>query len=239
MRISFTLGILCAALPLFTLASGCRSGDGGGRKTVQVESQVPLGTYDQGKLQQASGEYLKAVASYRQAIACSPDPLERDLAKIGAAECLLALKKYPAALAALEPLPLQVVLETDALKLALAGESLLHQNRYEEAEVYLEIALNSLDLESFAQTAQEGSLTSAPAWVAPAAANLGCACLKNDKPEEAMVMYQFSAMMYRANGNTIEANKSEGMYNDLASVIRQYAPHKPIPVVKGGHPGKF
>lgn len=231
-------GKLLLVLLLLIPGVGCQA-IGKSHKSVQVESEVPLGTYSQAKLFQESGDYLKAVAGYRQVMACSPDTLEREKAKIGAAECLMELKKYPAALASLEPLPLQVKMETDAVKLALAGETLLHQCRYEEAEVYLEIALNSLHLEDYANQAQAGNLPSAPRWIAPAAANLGCACLKNDKPEEAMVMYQFSALMYRASGDTMAAEKSQRMYNDLADVIRLYAPHKPIPVVKGLPAGRF
>ncbi|MDO4584937.1 MAG: tetratricopeptide repeat protein [Planctomycetia bacterium] len=233
-----TTGRLLLVLLLLIPGVGCHA-VAKGKKTVEVESEIPLGTYRQARLFHDSGDYLKAVAGYRQVIACSPDPLERENAKIGAAECLMELKKYPAALATLEPLPLQVKLETDAVKLALAGETLLHQHRYEEAEVYLEIALNSLNLEDYTIQAQTGNLTSAPKWMAPAAANLGCACLKNDKPEEAMVMYQFSALIYRASGNSMAADKSQKMYNDLADVIRLYAPHKPIPVVKGTHAGRF
>ncbi|MDO4549997.1 MAG: hypothetical protein Q4C96_01955 [Planctomycetia bacterium] len=208
-------------------------------KPIKVEPEIALGTFGQAKLDQESGNYLKAVAGYREVISCSPDPLERDRAKIAAAECLMEMKKYPAALAALEPLPLQVNTEMDALKLALAGETLLYQHRNEEAEVYLEIALNSLDLEDSVTQIQAGNVEVLPKWAAPAAANLGCACLKNDKPEEAMVMYQFAAMIYRAAGNSLAADKNQRMYDDLANVIRLYAPHKPVPVVKGFHAGRF
>ncbi|MDR2168889.1 MAG: hypothetical protein LBP59_01960, partial [Planctomycetaceae bacterium] len=56
---------------------------------------------------------------------------------------------------------------------------------------------------------------------------------KNDKPEYALVMYQFASYIYNKRGDHILATRSMRMYDDLVSVIRQYEPFKPIPVAKG------
>lgn len=229
---------MLSVLSLLAFASGCHSLHVK-KQAVLVESEVPVDNMEMARHLQRSGDYLRAVMQYRQVIDCTHDPYVRDLAKIGAAECLMKSNQIPAALVALEPLPLQVRGETEGRKLALAGEILLRQKRDEEAKAYLEIALNSVDLEGFAQQAQCGQLASVEGWIPNAAANLGCACVQLDQPEHAMVMYQFAAMMYKVRGDHMAAQKAQGMYDDLAGVLRQYAPFKPVPVVKGFPAGRL
>lgn len=236
---AFSMMLLLAAL-----STGCQTSifHNKGKKTMPVmaRTETVVDHFQKAKLLQESGDYMGALVEYRQVSACSNDPVQRDLAKIGAAECLLKTNKYPAALVALEPLPLTVSTEVDARRLALAGEILLRQHRHEEAKAYLEIALNAVDLETYAEKAQcdDPSLDVA-AWIPSAAANLGCACVKLDQPEHGMVMYQFAAMMYRARGEQMSATKAQRMYDDLAEVLRQYAPFKPVPVVKGFPAGRM
>ncbi|MDR1959661.1 MAG: hypothetical protein LBQ54_11575 [Planctomycetaceae bacterium] len=206
---------------------------------VKVKTDTPMGLLEHAGLLQKMGDYLPAVAKYREVMVCSQDPLEIDLAKIGAAECLLKEKKYPAALVALEPLPLDISTETDTKKLVLAGEILLRQRRYAEAKAYLEIAMNSLDLETLLNRSKSEEMPGLENWIPAAAANLGCAYLKNDEPEHALVMYQFAAHLYRARGDRIQSQKSQRIHDDLAMVIQQYAPYKPVPVVKEIHAGRM
>jgi tetratricopeptide (TPR) repeat protein len=212
-------------------------------KTVSVETSTPMNKLERALLLQKSGDYLAAVIAYREVISCSSNKNEIDSAKIGAAECLISVKKFPAALEILEPLSLDVVTESNMKKLALAGEILLHIGRYKEAELYLEFAVGSLDLESLRDQVHSGSdsdtVFEPDSWLPAAIANLGCAYLKNDKPEYAMPMYQFASCLYRRSGNQVLAERSQRMYDDLVSVMRQYAPFKPVPVAKGLAPGRM
>lgn len=239
-----TLTVFCMMCVLSASCVGCQTAvfHNKAKKSLPVMAQTEtvVDHFQKAKLLQESGDYMAALVEYRQVSACSNDPRERDLAKIGAAECLLKTNKYPAALVALEPLPLTVSTEFDARRLALAGEILLRQHRNEEAKAYLEIALNSVDLETYAEQAQcNDAEFVVAAWIPSAAANLGCACVKLDQPEHGMVMYQFAAMMYRVRGEQMAAVKAQRMYDDLAEVIRQYAPFKPVPVVKGFPAGRM
>ncbi|MDR0705519.1 MAG: tetratricopeptide repeat protein [Planctomycetaceae bacterium] len=220
-------------------------------KTVSVETSTPMSKLERAMLLQNSGDYLSAVIAYREVISHSRNKNEIDSAKIGAAECLISLKKFPAALEILEPLSLDIVTEINMKKLALAGEILLHIGRYKEAEMYLEFSVGSLDLESLLDQVHFGSnpnpnphsnsdtVFEPDSWIPAAIANLGCAYLKNDKPEYAMPMYQFASCLYRRSGNQVLAERSQRMYDDLVSVMRQYAPFKPVPVAKGFSPGRM
>jgi tetratricopeptide (TPR) repeat protein len=208
-------------------------------KVVRVETATPMNKLERALLLQKSGDYLAAVIAYREVISCSRNKNEIDSAKIGAAECLVSVKKFPAALEILEPLSLDVVTESNMKKFALAGEILLHIGRYKEAELYLEFAVGSLDLESFLDQVHSDAVFEPDSWIPAAVANLGCAYLKNDKPEYAMPMYQFASCLYHRSGNPILAERSQRMYDDLVSVMRQYAPFKPVPVAKGFSPGRM
>ncbi|MDR2642831.1 MAG: hypothetical protein LBC74_08550 [Planctomycetaceae bacterium] len=234
---------------------------------IRVTSESPLRKLDRARLLQQSGNYLDALVKYRDIIAASHDRNEVALAKIGGAECLLKIKKFPAALSILEPLPLDIATQTDVRKLALAGEILLHIGRSKEAEIYLEIAVGSLELESMldrnpnntapiretlqTEVAGAGNNTNTKigvddvgvdveieSWIPAMIVNLGCAYLKNDKPEHALIMYQFASYVYQKNGDHILAVRSMRMYDDLVSVIRQYEPFKPIPIAKGFSSGR-
>jgi tetratricopeptide (TPR) repeat protein len=210
-------------------------------KPISVETSTPMNKLERALLLQNSGDYLAAVIAYREVISCSRNKYEIDSAKTGAAECLIRIKKFPAALEILEPLSLDVITESNMRKLAIAGEILLHMGRFKEAEMYLEFAVGSLDLESFLEQAHSdsGNVFEPAAWIPAAAANLGCAYLKNDKPEYAMMMYQFASCLYRRSGNQVLAERSQRMYDDLVSVMRQYAPFKPVPVAQGFVPGRL
>ncbi|MDR2116803.1 MAG: hypothetical protein LBP87_10540 [Planctomycetaceae bacterium] len=208
-------------------------------KSVSVETSTPMNKLERALLLQKQGDYLAAVIAYREVISCSRNRNEIDSAKIGAAECLIGIKKFPAALEILEPLSLDVVTESNMRKLALAGEILLHIGRFKEAEMYLEFAVGSLDLESLFDQVHADVVFELSSWIPAATANLGCAYLKNDKPEYAMMMYQFASCLYRRSGDQVLAERSQRMYDDLALVMRQYAPFKPIPVAKGFVPGRM
>jgi hypothetical protein len=78
-----------------------------------------------------------------------------------------------------------------------------------------------------------------PAWLAGCCANLGCAYLKNDKPEKALVMYQFAAHLSRQRGKHIAAERAQRVCDELNAVLRQYAPNKPHPVTQRFRPGMY
>ncbi|MDR1140960.1 MAG: hypothetical protein LBL62_04650, partial [Planctomycetaceae bacterium] len=208
-------------------------------KPIRVETETPMNKLENALLLQNSGDYLAAVIAYREVISCSRNKNEVDLAKVGAAECLIRIKKFPAALEILEPLSLDSVTENNMKKIALAGEILLHIGRFKEAEMYLEFAVGSLDLEMLLEQAHSDAVFEPDIWIPAAVANLGCAYLKNDKPEYAMMMYQFASCLYCRCGNQVLAERSQRMYDDLVSVMRQYAPFKPVPVAKGFPPGRM
>ncbi|MDR1485233.1 MAG: hypothetical protein LBT09_10475 [Planctomycetaceae bacterium] len=243
---------------------------------VRVTSETALSKLERASLLQRSADYLGALVKYREVIACSRNRNEIALAKIGGAECLIKIKKFPAALSILEPIPLDISVETDVHQLALAGEILLHIGRSAEAEIYLEIAVGSLELESMLDQTNVASIRGTiqnkfangngngnvneninvnvnagvgvddnidfnvemEPWISAMIVNLGCAYLKNDKPEHALVMYQFASYLYQKNGDHILAARAMRMHDDLVSVIRQYEPFKPIPIAKGFSSGR-
>ncbi|MDR1480618.1 MAG: hypothetical protein LBJ00_16950 [Planctomycetaceae bacterium] len=223
---------------------------------VRVTSELPLRKLERAQLLQQSGDYLDALVKYREVIASCRDRNEVAIAKIGGAECLLKIKKFPAALSILEPVPLNVTEENDVRKLALVGEILLNMERSKEAEIYLEIAVGSLELESMigenVPVLNNGGTKNRmvgvganidmgvdiEAWIPAMVINLGCAYLKNDKPEYALVMYQFASHLYQEKGDQILAARSMRMHDDLVTVIRQYEPFKPIPITKGFSSGR-
>ncbi|MDR1924958.1 MAG: hypothetical protein LBQ66_11355 [Planctomycetaceae bacterium] len=220
---------------------------------VKVTTESPMSKLERAELLLQSANCLDALIKYREVMACSRDSSEIDRAKLGGAACLLRVKKYPAALAILEPLPLDVRGEADIRKLGLAGEILIYSGRPQDAEVYLEIAVGALDLESLLEqlrTAHQNKKQNADhdneqfeiaeidSWIPAMVANLGCAYLKNDKPEHALIMYQFASEIYKQRGEMILAERSLRMYDDIASIMRQYAPYKPIPVANIFSSGK-
>jgi tetratricopeptide (TPR) repeat protein len=81
-------------------------------------------------------------------------------------------------------------------------------------------------------------ITPLPCWMAGACANLGCAYLKNDKPEKAAILYEYAAVVFRMQGNHVAAERAQRVSDDLNAVLRQYAPYKPPPVTQGFPPGR-
>lgn len=77
-----------------------------------------------------------------------------------------------------------------------------------------------------------------PPWMAGCCANLGCAYLKNDKPEKAAIMYGCAAQLFRAEGDRIQAERAQRVSDDLCAVLRQYGPFKPPPLTQRLPPGK-
>jgi tetratricopeptide (TPR) repeat protein len=144
---------------------------------VNIKTSTPVSKLEQAALLQKTGNDLEAVMLYREAILCSRNRNEVDLAKIGAAECLIKSKKFPAALAVLEPLSAEIITENEMRKLALAGEILLHLGRTKEAEACLEAALGVLDLETLLDQVHSEDALEFDAWIPAATANLGCAIL--------------------------------------------------------------
>jgi tetratricopeptide (TPR) repeat protein len=109
----------------------------GKRKPVVDTAPAELCRLDRARLLQRKKNYYEAIICYREILDTSKDRCESDMAKIGLGQCLIATAKYAAALKALEPLPLEVHSDLDAQKLAVAGEVLLCQRRWEEAETHL------------------------------------------------------------------------------------------------------
>ncbi|GEM_PF-6045013 len=83
----------------------------------------------------------------------------------------------------------------------------------------------------------DGAVAAWPAWMAGCCANLGCAYLKNDKPEKAAVLYAFAAQQFRIQGDRIAAERAQRVCDDLNAVLRQYAPFKPFPLTERLPPG--
>lgn len=78
-----------------------------------------------------------------------------------------------------------------------------------------------------------------PPWLPACCANLGCAYLKNDKPEKAAAMYEFASHLSRQSGDHIAAERAQRVCDDLNSVLRQYAPYKPHPITQRFPPGRY
>lgn len=273
----------------------------GGRDSGGLAADPSLSTLNRAELLYAQGQYMDAVIEFRLVTDRAGDDWEREQARIGAAKSLIKLHRLPAAMAALGQLPVEPASETDANKLALAGEIYLRQRRFKEAEPCLELALDGGPLEAaLAQLgrksdkgdaklaeatvkqashrtveqlpelnaapelippgivmdgpygpdptlpnampmefAPDGAVGSWPSWMPACCANLGMAYLENDKPEQAAILYDFAAHLFRARGDHIASERAQRVSDDLQAVLRQYAPYKPPPLSRRLPPGKF
>ncbi|MDZ7615681.1 MAG: hypothetical protein U1E05_01680, partial [Patescibacteria group bacterium] len=129
------------------LNAGCSTirplaGKGAGKDAGSLATDPRLSTLNRAELLYAQGQYMDAVIEYRLVIDRAADAWERDQAQVGAAKSLIKLHRMAAAMAALGQLPIEPASETDAHKLALAGEIYLRQRRFKEAEPCLELALD-------------------------------------------------------------------------------------------------
>ena len=277
-----------------------------GKPANTLADDPVLGSLERAELLRRQGNYLDATVEYRKVLESSQDRWEREQARIGGALALIKLHRLPAAMATLGPLPATPQGETDSHKLAIAGEIYLRHGRSEEAEVCLELAVDSYPLETFLAKSQgkvqpevhakhdqkvplvtpagynqpaqmisddlspeiippgvivgepdagmmEGELPGLahpdglpmmagdlqpPSWLGGCCANLGCAYLRNDKPEKAIALYAFAAEVFRMQNNRIAAEKAQRASDDLIDVLRQYAPYKPAPLSRHLPPGK-
>ncbi|MDR1491415.1 MAG: tetratricopeptide repeat protein [Planctomycetaceae bacterium] len=216
-----------------------------GKKDVADTSSTNLTPLDRAKFLQEKKEYPDAIAQYKAVLETKIDAASREQAKIGLSQCLTAIAHYAAALKALEPLPLDVRCDTDAQKLAVAGEILLRQRRESEAVVYLEIAAGSIDLESVtaslssSDNSDNDNDAAFPDWLPAAAANLASAYTKTDKPQSAVVMYEFAEKLYLRRRQYRQAEQCRQMYDDLYLVMKNYVPFQPAPVAYGLPAGRY
>jgi tetratricopeptide (TPR) repeat protein len=192
---------------------------------------------------QEKKEYKDAIVLYKAALEKESEPAKREQTKVYLAQCLMAMTHYAAALQALEPLPLEIHCDTDAMKLAVAGEILLRQRRENEAVVYLEIAVGSQHLERLTQPLatvpnRPADESAFPDWLPAAAANLACAYTKIDKPQNAAIMYEFASKLYQQRYQYQQAEQCRRMYDDLCLVMN-YVPSRPTPVADGLSPGRY
>ncbi|MDZ7620768.1 MAG: hypothetical protein U1E05_27510, partial [Patescibacteria group bacterium] len=84
-----------------------------------------------------------------------------------------------------------------------------------------------------------GGPDSWPSWMPACCANLGMAYLENDKPEQAAILYDFAAHLFRMRGDHVASQRAQRISDDLQAVLRQYAPYKPPPLSRRLPPGKF
>lgn len=154
----------CLLTLVVLLGVGCSLADPLRKRSSEgVAANPSLAGLDRAALLYAQGDFIAASIEYRTLADCSKDPWQREEGRIGTAKSLLKLHRYPAALTALGTLPANPVSETDARKLAVAGEIYLRQRRTLEAESCLELALDACPLEA--------ALTRAGGPAAPHAGN--------------------------------------------------------------------
>ncbi len=181
------------------------------------------------KFLQHQGRHQEAVIEYRKIMDAAASKSQYQQAQIGIARCLIKIRKYPAAMATLKPLPITPESDLDREVLAIAGEILLRIQEYMEAESILEIALGgieSLEVKDLLQAAQ-GDITPASdvlSWEAACCGNLGHAYLKNEKLEKAVVLYRHAGELFALQGQSISAGKAKKMADDLGTLIRSYSP---------------
>ncbi len=126
-----------------------------------------LSSLERAELLFSQGDYVAAAMEYRKVVECPADEWQREEARIGAAKSLVELKKFPAAIVALGPLPTAPASSIDARKLAVAGEVYLRENRTKEAESCLELALDACPLEMLlARCTKNGNPQGADAVIA-------------------------------------------------------------------------
>ncbi|MDR1382664.1 MAG: tetratricopeptide repeat protein [Planctomycetaceae bacterium] len=212
-----------------------------GKKDIADTSLTNIPPFDRARLLQEKKEYNDAVALYKAVLETEKTPEIREQVKVFLAQCLTAMTHYAAALKVLEPLPLEIYCDTDAQKLAVAGEILLRQRRENEAVVYLEIAVGSQDLEALTKPIPDGSAENIvfPDWLPAASANLACAYIQSDKPQNAGVLYEFAAKLYQQRYQYRQAEQCRRMCDDLCLVMKNYVPFQPAPVANGLPAGKY
>jgi tetratricopeptide (TPR) repeat protein len=132
------------------------------------------------------GRWKDAFIAYRSALANPADQPTAEEARLGAARCLIAMGKPPAALVLLSPLPDKPASDWDRRRLALAAQAMMRQGIWEHAESLAEVALSDRELPEI------------PAlWSAVCAANLARTYLENDKPAKSARLYREAARMFK------------------------------------------
>jgi tetratricopeptide (TPR) repeat protein len=136
-----------------------------------------------------SGKWEEALIAYKQLRESASSEAVAMQARLGTARCLVALRKHPAALAELSPLPKAPTNEDDHRRLALAAEAMLHLGVWLHAESLAEVALSDCS-----------DTDTCGAWIAVCSANLAKAYLHNDKPAQAARMYRSASGRFQQTG---------------------------------------
>jgi len=186
----------CAAGGVKTTAG--RKGPGGVRETLALEF-LRINPGAAGRFMR-QGQYPQAAVEFRKIISFAQEPAARERARLDLARCYIRMENYAGAVAALQPLSAGPQSDYERLKLALAGEALLRDGRTGDAETLLEIALDGA-------APAEG----ADRREAVCSENLGCAYLKNGKPEKAAALYRRAALLYERQGHAAAARAAAGM----------------------------
>ncbi len=181
------------------------SADSGGDETVAAE----LFAADRNKARQMmmQGKYPEAVAEFRKLMDYGETPFIREEARMDLARCFIKMENFAGALKTLRPFPEEPKTKNERRRLALAGEVMLRDNRPEEAETLLEIALAGFE---------PGDAY--PSWTAACCENLGLAYLKNGKFSQSIVLYKRAADLYRDSGRIPEAREAEDMAGTIETL---------------------
>lgn len=139
---------------------------------------------------ETAGKYIQAVAAYKEVMANSKSEKEKDTAQLGAVRCLIAMRRYDAALTTLGDFTDQIGTPQNRLRLAMAGEVLLRMKNPEGAESAFEMALSKMHLAK-----------ADPGWVGAVCANLGRAYVLNRKSEKAAKIYVIASKAFGKAGD--------------------------------------
>jgi len=197
------------------MTAACAAGPGvkpepsaaaGGNETIAAE--LFAANLDKAQQMMLQGKYPEAIAEFRKLMDYGETSLTREEARMGLARCFMKIENFAGALKTLRPFPQEPKTENDRHRLALAGEVLLRDDRPEEAETLLEIAMVGFDKPADAY----------PSWAAACCENLGCAYLKNGKFSHAIRLYQYAADLYRGSGRFPEAREAEDMAGTIETL---------------------
>lgn len=177
--------------------------------SVHESSLVPLlkGDFSRAAGFEKAGDYSSAVIEYKKVLQFETDSSKKSMAQTGLARSLIKMGNYIEAVRVLKPLNPEPQSVEECFKLALAGEALLRSEHFPEAETLLELSLTGLEDRGYE-----------PEWRAVSFANLGSAYLKNDKPEQALVLYRKAAAEFQHLEMT---NKAKHSY-EMAGLIHEY-----------------
>jgi tetratricopeptide (TPR) repeat protein len=157
----------------------------------------------------AQGAYELAAVEFRKLMDFGDTEDVRAAARLDMARCLIKMQNYDGAIAMLQPFPTEPRSDNERRGLAIAGEALLRDDRSEEAETLLEIALGSY----------EPGDEVCQAWAAGCCANLGLAYLKNSKYAQAAALYRRAAALYRQCDLFADEREANEMAETIEALI--------------------